>query len=824
MTRLDASSDRAVTPGTVPALAAWGALIVTLSMVGHPLVVAASFAGSALLAVRRGHARLLAVAMVGGAAMLLVVPGATWADGSFDIAYTMPAAMPDSIGSWVVVLVGALRFPAQILAVTSLMLVPAPWLLATAARWSPRAALLGGLVARLRPLLARDLVVASEQLRSSGVRGGEPRAGIGARIAFACAVGEVAVAGMLDRAFQTAAALQTRGYGAGVRVESAPLLDPRLATVRGRTAMLDRSMLVAAVALVGCAVTGRLTGAVQAPALSPLASDAGAIDGLVLVTAALAAWCASAPLWCGVRLERHASPARGSDAMPPARATGHPVGSGDLLQLVDVSMRYPGATRDSLVQATVTVRAGDIVLAAGASGSGKSTMLDVVTGIAPHATGGHVTGVVRLGSQVVTGLGRGGLQVAAVFQQPEAQVLVGIVAEEVAFGLRHRGVPVEQIEARVLQVLESLGLLALARRDCATLSGGELQRVLLAAALVVEPDLLVLDEPTSQIDAISERQFWTAVEHARASRAITVLVAEHRLDHVRLRADRVLVFEAGRIVADVAPGQLGEAAPGLVAAAYEGLVPAPIRAAAHGPARLALRIDRLDVGDGGTRGRTVLRGVGADLQAGSIVTLEGPNGSGKSTLLRSIRGLHPVTGSIRVDGVEHRDVAGSARWLGYLAQGAGVHLTGRTILDAAAATSRRLSLGDCGAITALHAAGLGDRLQAHPADLSVGERQRLALVAATAHRPPIWLLDEPTRGMDAAARRWVALHAVAHAASGGVVLVATHDPALAAAIATHRLRLDLQTGPSIVRVPRDPSGRLIVDERAADQARTVVQP
>lgn len=788
--------------GPGAAAAAWVAVLVALNVTGHVLVVGAVAVGLAALALRTGLGRLLVLAMVVGAGMLLVVPGVALVDGSFRFAYAGGAwAPPGSARDWVVAVVGALRIPAQVLAAAFLALVPAELLLAGASRLSPRTALLGGLAARLRPLLGRDLRLVRDELASRGLRVGRG-APVGERARAIVALWEAGVSGMLDRAFQTAAALEVRGYGIAHPTTTA-LRHPELAPRSVASHRTDHAVLVLAAAFVAAVLAARGIGDAAAPALQVLAVAAEPVTPVVLLAALLGLALGLAPL-----LPPAATVAIAS-APAPARAP-------EPIELVveGASMRHPGATSPSLVDASVRVAPGELVLVAGASGSGKSTLLDVVTGVAPRATGGVRGGTVRLGDHVLgtTRMVRDA-RVAAVFQDPEAQVLVGRVAEEVAFGLRHAGEPIERVEQVVLRVLDQLAIRHLAARDCATLSGGELQRVLLAAALALEPALLVLDEPTSQVDAGSERRFWDAVDEARRTHGVGVLAAEHRLDHVLLRADRVVVFDAGRLVADVPPGALGRVAPHLLADAYEGLVPQPVAAAA--PARLAVRLDRLEVGTDDATGRTLLRGLGFTAPARAIVTLEGPNGTGKSTLLRAIRGLHEPAGGVLVDGAPLGDVGGSVRRVAFLSQGAGALLPGRTVRHAIEDTCLRLGIDVAHAHAALAAAGLADRIDDHPGELSVGERQRLALVAATAHRPAVWLLDEPTRGMDATARRWVACHVLAHAAAGGVVLVATHDPGLAAAIATHRLRLDLRTGPSLIAVQRDAHGRLLLDPATA---------
>jgi energy-coupling factor transport system ATP-binding protein len=795
-----ARADAMATLGPGAAAAGWLAVLVALNLTSDPLVVGATFAGLCALALRTGHLRLVLLALTVGVGLLVVVPGVSHVDGSFALTYGSGSwAMPDGAGDWALAIAGSLRIPAQVLAAVLLVLVPPPLLLATAGRLSPRTALLGGIAARMRPLLARDLRLLRDELASRGLRVTRD-APVSERLRGVVALWEAMISGLLDRAFQTAAALETRGFGASGAPTSTPLEHPELHDGVRRSAVRDRLVLLGALALVASVLAARTSGALHPAATEVFGGLHEPVGPLVLLAAALGALLGLGPLL----------PARAASPYAAPRQEQHAPAAPLELRVEAASMHYPARTTAALAGATMHVAPGELVVATGASGSGKSTLLDVITGVAPRATGGRRGGRVQLGQHVL-GSVRGGAdaRIAAVFQDPESQVLVGRVAEEVAFGLRHAGRSIREIETRVLDVLDRLAIRHLAQRDCTTLSGGELQRVLLAAALALEPALLVLDEPTSQVDAGSERRFWDAVDDARREHGVGVLVAEHRLDHVLDRADRVLAFEAGRIVADVPAAQLATVAPQLLADAYEGLAPQAV--AGDSVPRLVVQLDRLDVAPGAAQGRTLLRGLAFAVPPRAIVTLEGPNGTGKSTLLRAIRGLHPARGGVLVDGRDRGEVGPSVARIAFLSQGVGAMLPGRSVRHAIEDTCRRLGIDVAAAHVALAAAGLSDRVDDHPGELSVGERQRLALVAATAHRPPVWLLDEPTRGMDAAARRWVACHVLAHAAAGGVVLVATHDPALAAAIATHRLRLDLRTGPSLLVVPRDASGALTLE-------------
>lgn len=790
------------------AFTGWVAILVTLNVTGHPLIAGGTFVGLTVLAVRQGMVRLVVLSLVIGAGLLLVVPGVAMVDGSFTVGYAASLVTPRG-SDWLWALCAVLRIPAQVLASALLALVPARLLLASAGRLSPNTALLAGLAARLRPLLGRDVRLVRDELASRGLRVGRG-APIGERARGVVALWEAIVSGLLDRAFQTAAALETRGYGV-----APPTVDAfghrELHDGVRRDPAIELLVIGAALALVVGTVSARAAGELAPPAMHALGDASAAPNGVAALLAAVAFAIGVLPLRS--RASRASPPLATATIRAPARAA-QPVE----LCVSNVSMTYPATDAPSLHDVSLVVAPGELVVVTGASGSGKSTLLDIVTGVAPRATGGVRRGEVRLGAHVLGSSRRiADARVAAVFQDPEAHVLVGQVSEEVAFGLRHAGIAITEIERRVLHALTQLDVRHLARRDCATLSGGELQRVLLAAALVLEPAVLVLDEPTSQVDAASERRFWDAVDEARRTRGIGVLAAEHRLDHVMMRADRIVVFHAGRIIADASVAAIDDVAPQLRADAYTGLAPASIAPGA--PARLSVRIDRLDAcgedAAGATGARhTLLRGLAFAAPAGAIITLEGANGTGKSTLLRGIRGLHDDHAGVLVDGRTRGDVGGSVRLFAFLSQGAGAMLPGRTVRHAIEDTCRRLGIDVATAHEAITAAALADRLDAHPSELSVGERQRLALVAATAHRPPVWLLDEPTRGMDATARRWVAQHVLTHARSGGVVLVATHDPALAAAVATHRLRLDLRTGPTLLPVLRDAQGRIVVEQAA----------
>jgi len=467
------------------------------------------------------------------------------------------------------------------------------------------------------------------------------------------------------------------------------------------------------------------------------------------------------------------------------------------VELDRVSYRYPGAQSSALRDVSVTVEPGELVLVAGASGSGKSTLLRCVSGLVPHLHGGEFTGRATIAGLDTREHGPGDLAAVCgtLLQDPETQVVMGSVRAELAFPLENRGEPAAAVARGVEEVALALGIAGLLARPTHELSGGELQRVALGAALAGRPSLLVLDEPTSQLDPVAGDELLSLLRRLNDQYDTTILVADHRLERVLAWADRVLVLDEGAIACDADPrGFLDWAAaraPQLLTPAAEllhgaGLRPLPpsVKAAratlrAHGsldraaqapppgrppkprPSDPALRFrgvwHELD------GGRAALRGVTLTLGRGERVALMGRNGAGKSTLMRHANGLlRPTRGRV--------DAAGR---VALLLQNPGDYFV-------------RDRVGDEVAAEVLDVAGLRELADRHPRDLSGGQRQRLALaiVAGGGEEPAVAVcLDEPTRGMDRGHRDALVSQLRDLAAAGTAVLVATHDSELAGAFA-----------------------------------------
>jgi energy-coupling factor transport system ATP-binding protein len=432
-----------------------------------------------------------------------------------------------------------------------------------------------------------------------------------------------------------------------------------------------------------------------------------------------------------------------------------------LASVTGLTFAYPGRL-PALRDLSLELEAAEIVALLGPSGSGKSTLLRSLAGLVPHFHGGTFAGSVAVAGLDTRTHGPAALAgtVASVFQDPEDQVVMTRAENEVAFGLENLGVAPEQIWSRTHAALADVGAAQLAKRRTVELSGGELQRVCLASALALEPQLLLLDEPTSQLDGEGADAFLALVEKAGCA----VVLSEQRVDRALAVADRVIMMEEGRIVLD-APVSDARAWLARCRPRYAGGMTAPdVSRSARGSAAL-VRLDDVRFAYGG--GPEVLGGTSLVVRRGEIVSLEGQNGSGKTTLAKIAAGLLQPSGGW---------VAREGRAT-FLSQDPGRYLVRETALDEVA-----LGVGgdEVRAAAALAQFGLSFAKFRHPRDLSSGERERLGIAAMAVSEPDLLVLDEPTRGVDPDRKAAIAGWLLEQAELGRGVLVATHDPLLPA--------------------------------------------
>jgi energy-coupling factor transport system ATP-binding protein len=464
---------------------------------------------------------------------------------------------------------------------------------------------------------------------------------------------------------------------------------------------------------------------------------------------------------------------------------------------------------------------GEFALVSGLSGSGKSTLLRCLNGLVPHFTGGQLSGRVTVTGRDPIAEGPHVLSqfVGFVFQNPEAQFVLDRVEDEIAFALENRGLSPTEMRMRVEEVLDLLGLANLRDRRLDTLSGGEKQRVAIAAALTLRPRVLALDEPTSQLDPQSAEEVLQALVSLNRDLGLTVVLAEQRLERIVPHTDQLIYLPLangnghnGSGVLSGSPREVLEhidLTPPLVALgkamgwdplpltvkegrAHASALTVPLRPAAMPSQAGAFSGDALLRVHGAQfayNGKPVLQGASLTVQPGELVVLMGRNGSGKTTLLKCIAGLlRPQRGSIELEGDQlvGQETAEICRRVGYLPQDPDTLLFADTVADELEVTLRNHDIAAHPPVSPeqlLARLGLARVGSAYPRDLSVGQRQRVALGAVTVTRPRVLILDEPTRGMDYHAKQELVRLLHEWQAEGTGILLVTHDVELAATAA-----------------------------------------
>ncbi|GHH29356.1 ABC transporter ATP-binding protein [Streptomyces rubradiris] len=554
-----------------------------------------------------------------------------------------------------------------------------------------------------------------------------------------------------------------------------------------------------------------------------------------------------------------------------------------MIRFEDVSVTYEGAAGPTVAGVDFEVPEGELVLLAGPSGVGKSTVLGAVSGLVPHFTGGTLRGRVTVaGRDTRTHQPRELADVVGtVGQDPLAHFVTDTVEDELAYGMESLGLAPAVMRRRVEETLDLLGLAALRNRPIATLSGGQRQRVAIGSVLTPHPQVLVLDEPTSALDPAAAEEVLAVLQRLVHDLGTTVLMAEHRLERVIQYADRMVLLPApGATPLTGTPSEIMTVSPvyppviALGRLADWSPLPLTIRDARRQAAPLRARLAKVSsdegrraavpapssssrecpqaarVGDGSPPARAkssvgeaprergqatrlpartstgprtwfrrtartshqprpgshlaqihslslrrettqALRDVTLTISKGETIALMGRNGAGKSTLLGALVGLlAPTTGTVTVGGLTpHRTPAPTLiRQVGLVPQDPRDLLYADTVAAECAAADKDAGAtpGTCRALVSELLPDITD--DTHPRDLSEGQRLALALAVVLTARPPLLLLDEPTRGLDYAAKARLVSVLRSLAAEGHAIVLATHDVELAAELA-HRVVL-----------------------------------
>jgi energy-coupling factor transport system ATP-binding protein len=490
-----------------------------------------------------------------------------------------------------------------------------------------------------------------------------------------------------------------------------------------------------------------------------------------------------------------------------------------LIKLENVTFYYNETNKPALRDVSLKIEGGELVLVTGSSGGGKSTLCRLLNGLIPHFYGGKLAGRVEINGLDVTkhSTKEMATTVGMIFQDPENQLVATDVEREIAFGLENLAFPRDLIARRIEESLDTLGISALRYRQTHELSGGEKQKVAIASVLALHPDILVLDEPTSELDPKGAEDVLSMVKRLNDELGITVILIEHRLDRVAHLADRVVILHEGKVIADGKPREImsdketdniglgippiadltrrlkdrGAKIEGIPLTVKEGrlMLGEVFRDAKNNHlCREDKKFDGLPVIEIKNLSYTypdgppALKNVSLSICEGEFIAIMGRNASGKTTLAKHLNGLlKPTKGSVRITGIDTTSTttAELARVVGYLFQNPNDHLFADTVEEEIVFTLKNMGLGkqELASRTSeiLKRFELNGYREQYPRSLSGGERQRVALASVLAASPGILILDEPTRGMDHGLKRELMEFLNDYRSKGNTVVLITHD-------------------------------------------------
>lgn len=477
------------------------------------------------------------------------------------------------------------------------------------------------------------------------------------------------------------------------------------------------------------------------------------------------------------------------------------------LSVKDYDFCYPESGEQTLNQLNFFVAEGDFVVLCGESGSGKTTLLKLIKhDIAPFGT---QSGRIDFRGQKIesyTQLERS-QQIGFVFQKPEAQIVMGTVLDELVFGMENIGMPTTTMQKRLAEVVQFLGIEALLYNDIHALSGGQLQLVNLASILMLYPDVLLLDEPTSQLDPIARQQFVQILQRLNKEQGMTIIISEHNLDEILDIADQILLLDKGKlrykgkpqdVIKEMQKDGFTASYLPLVTQLYlqksrvptTGEVPLNVKetkdwlSAQHiieknrpktetNTGETILKIDRLDY-QYERKGQFIIDQLSAEFRQGEIHAILGGNGSGKTTLLKLLANiLHPQSGKLWLEGEKMGEVDMST--ISYLPQDPLLFFIEDEILAEYESIAKNYQLKEERINEVMDLFSLKPLANRHPYDLSGGQLQKASIAGALLPHPKVLLLDEPSKGIDPAAKEELGKLLKRLSKAGQTIIMVTHD-------------------------------------------------
>ncbi|MCU0632307.1 MAG: ATP-binding cassette domain-containing protein [Methanolinea sp.] len=455
-----------------------------------------------------------------------------------------------------------------------------------------------------------------------------------------------------------------------------------------------------------------------------------------------------------------------------------------MIELEEVGYAYPQGEREAISDVSLSVRPGECIFITGPSGAGKTTLCMAAAGILEHEYGGQKRGRVTIQGKDVKeypGLSEISGLVGMVFDDPEAQLIFTTVEEEILSALERRGLSPEQIEARLVSIMEITQLLALKDRAPYALSGGQKQRVVLATTLALGTDILILDEPTAELDERGTKSIVSVLKNLKAE-GKTIILTEHKFSHFRDLVDRLVVMDMGKVRSLGTPEDLvgDEFVKGVILPDFSGIQDFSLPAHPPDPAPVVSVKDLVHCyGD-----VPALRGVSLDITPGEFIAIVGENGSGKTTLIKHFNGLlRSTSGTVTVDGKNAgtAPVSELAHTVGLVFQNPDHMFFANTVAEEIKFGTLNLGIPHPDQVMErmLAETGLLHARDLYPRWLSRGERQRLAIACVLAMQPKVIVLDEPTTGLDGREAREV-MEILKHLQRDGrAIVMVTHSRQMA---------------------------------------------
>ncbi len=437
------------------------------------------------------------------------------------------------------------------------------------------------------------------------------------------------------------------------------------------------------------------------------------------------------------------------------------------LTIENLTFQYHRRFEPAIENITFSLQAGQVMLIAGSSGCGKTTLMRCINGLIPHTYQGAMSGSICLFGKSVTGMGLADISqtVGTLLQDPERQILGSYVLNEVAFGLESLGIPRDEITPRVEKALDRLGILHLRDRETFGTSGGEKQKIALAGVLAMEPKILLLDEPLASLDPASAQEALQAFRQL-ADEGIAVMIVEHRVEDVlSIHPDVFMYLDEGKMV------YLGDT-DGLMDVVDYRRIKLPARVvlerARQDPAPVFVPAAKSHSGEDAELLRfegvhfqynendpEVLKGLNFSVNAGDVIAILGHNGSGKTTMVKHALGLlKPTKGRVLLEGHETRKmtVAQAAHTVGYVFQSPSQMLFAATVHEELSFGPKNLGFPvdtiDKNVNWAIDTVNLKSEMDMPPLALSFGQQKRISIAAILAMRSRILMMDEPTAGQD----------------------------------------------------------------------------